>query len=143
MKITLIGYIFFFVAGISYADSPPLDGIFISNSEKTIDWISHNNKEFYESVEIKNHKIKNIFDGSLIHKWKNGKLTVIASKEFSEVIKAPFKKISSNEWKITDKPEYTFVVLSADNYYVISPSIHGLIREYFDRKAEQGAAANP
>jgi len=108
----------------------PLRGTFKSEVEANIHYVRETFPDKYKENE-KNWAM--VFDGTLVHVWRDGGLKVIISEDWTEHMRVPVKRVGESVYEYAEKG-WRFVIMTDDRYYVEIDTPTGTIREYFQRK---------
>ena len=109
----------------------PLDGDYQSNRAKTMDWIAENDPK--ELIAIHGREKVESGYGDLVHQWRSGKATVIASKDWDIPIKTPWIKQNESTY-FSSKNGWVLKIISPTEYYIDSHTENEVFREYFKKK---------
>ena len=107
----------------------PLRGAFKSEVEANIEHFSATFPGRYEGNEDNWAKV---FDGTLVHVWRDRGLKVILADDWTERMRVPLKMVGDSVYECAEKG-LRFVIMSDDRYYLEIDTPTGTMREYFQR----------
>ena len=131
----------FLLPSCSNSKSIPLEGMFVSNGEKTIHWMIESNHPWVESPDWEKYQSIYQQDNPLLHSWSNGTAKVGIPSDMSMTIANNWTVVDEKTFKKTvsaDNMEHdqfvTLVIISTDEYYIDTEADDKVFREYFIRR---------